>query len=293
MPKPSLQKRIRYIFEAIFVYITLLLLKILPIKTSVKLAGFITEKLGPLLKTNYILRSNLRNAFPEKSNFELLKTEKLAWRNLGKLGAELASLGSIDETHFNNMLELNGFEHVEKALNENGNFIMVSGHIGNWEMAARLCAQIDKEVMFIYRRANNPYVEKIIQSLRKPYLKNIVAKGSGIKSIVKHIKSGGSIAMLVDQKFTGGTEVEFFGKKVSAPDTHIELAQKTNTPVIAGRVIRKENGKFMAEFKPIELDGKTKQESVQSIYTLFEKWISEAPSQWFWMHNRWGLKRKK
>jgi KDO2-lipid IV(A) lauroyltransferase len=295
MPKKSLKKRIRYFFEAVLVAIVLFVFKILPFKTASNLGGFITEKFGNFSKTNLILRKNLRLAFKNKTQTELLKIEKECWQNLGNLAGEFANLGSLDNSEFKEIVSYKNFENFEAAKQKYGKVILVSGHIGNWEIGARVASEIVPDINFIYRKANNPFVEKLIQKIRTPYLKNIISKGSseGIKGIIKHIKNGGSLAMLVDQKFTGGAEVNFFGQKVTAPDTHADFAFKFNMPIVPTRIIRLKNAKFVAEFFPaIEILGKTKQQIVQEIYNVFEANITEYPAQWFWMHNRFGLKKQ-
>jgi KDO2-lipid IV(A) lauroyltransferase len=183
---------------------------------------------------------------------------------------------------------ITGGEYIEQQ--ENKPIIFLSAHIGNWELASRLLLEVDPKTALIYRRANNPYVERLIQYQRGKYSKLIIQKGdkAGFREIVKHIKSGGSLGMLADQKMREGIEIDFFGKPAKVPVTAAELAIKFNLPIIMGRVIGKPGEKFELRFDPpIWAEGRSAAEVTKEIYKTYERWISEYPEQWFLMHNRW------
>jgi Kdo2-lipid IVA lauroyltransferase/acyltransferase len=99
--------------------------------------------------------------------------------------------------------------------------------------------------------------------------------------------------MLVDQYFTNGVEVTFFGRKTRANPTLARLRRQIECPIHGVRVIRLPDHRFRAEIseevEPVrdasgEIDIKG---TMQAVTTVIEGWIREYPDQWLWLHRRW------
>jgi len=297
----SIYLRVKRIIELTIVIMLFVLLKIIPLRISSFIIGKTLRFFGPLHPSHKTALNNLRFCFPEKSEDEIKNIALNSWENLGRTSGELPHITSYSNSKMHEVCPISGIENVEAAdsiakQSESG-LILVSAHIGNWEIASRMLLVLDKETALIYRKANNPYVEKIIQKMRGTYTSFIIPKGdrTGVRDIVKHLKKGGRLGMLIDQKASEGIDINFFGTKVKAPNTAGEFAVKYNMPIVMGRCIRDETTKinFVLKFEtPIYPENKTAEEITQKIYDIYEKWIREYPSQWFWQHNRFNFRAK-
>jgi KDO2-lipid IV(A) lauroyltransferase len=286
-------KKIRYFIEAGFAYIFFSLFKLLPLSLSSNIGGFIARNLGRISKTDKIAFENLKHAFPNKSDKEIREILTLCWDNLGRTATEFPKVAAMDRDQLEEICRLEGVEIFDKYKSQNKGVVVISAHYGNWELASRYLLEIEPRTALIYRKANNPYVEKLIQKARSNYTSFIIQKGDnkGIRDIVKHLKNDGSLGNLADQKLREGIEIEFFGRKVKAPVTAVELAKKFDLPIIMARLVRDESKKYsnfkfifeeLENYKDLETN-----EIIQNIYYEYEKWLKEYPSQWFWMHSRW------
>ena len=291
--------KIKHLLELALVLPIYMFFRILPLSLSSFLIGNALYFLGRFSKTHQTALKNLRFCFREKSEREINSIALDSWENLGRTAGELPHITSYSNDKMYEICSISGLENVEAAQEfskqNNTGMILVSAHYGNWEIASRMLLALDADTALIYRKANNPYVEDLIQNMRGSYTNFIIPKGDrgGVKDIVKHIKSGGRLGILMDQKSSDGVDVDFFGKKVKTASTVAELAIKFNSPIVMGRVIRDDKTKlnFILKFdSPIYPEDKTAEEINQYIYSTYERWIKEYPNQWFWQHNRFGLK---
>jgi Kdo2-lipid IVA lauroyltransferase/acyltransferase len=303
LSKGSLLLKAKHLVEAALVYPLYYLLKIFPIKISSFALGKLTRLLGRYINRPHdIALKNIKHCFPEKTDEEIKNIALNSWENLGRIAGELPHIAECSDGKIQELCPISGVENIESALefaNKNdAGLLMVSAHIGNWEISARMLLAIDPDTALIYRKANNPYVDNLIQKLRGKYTDFIIPKGDrgGIRDIIKHLKKGGRLGILSDQKVNEGVEVEIFGKKILAPATAGDLCAKYNMPIVPFRVIRDEKEKtafVLRADKPIYPEDRTSQEIMQLVYNGYERWIKEYPNQWFWQHNRFDLGKKR
>lgn len=281
----------QYLFEAALLYLFIFVFRFFPNKISSNIVAKLVSFVGNFHATNQIAYNNLKHAFSKKSDDEIKKIAAKSWENLGINGAEFDRVTNFSKEELDKMTRVENQNYFVLAKQISSSVIYVSAHIGNWELASRMLINLDPNTALIYRKAKNPFVENIIQKFRGRYAKKIIPKGevAGFKDIMKQLKNGGSLGMLADQHLTSGVEIEFFGRKVRAPQTPAELAIKYSIPIIMSSVIRQENGNYLVSFEPPIIAKKTDDavQITQEIYRVYERWITQNPEQWFWMHKRW------
>ncbi len=295
-------RKLKHLAELALVLPFYLLLRILPLSVASFTTGWLVRLLGRFHLSHQTALANLAACFPEKSAAEVKRIALASWENLGRTAGELPHITSYSNSKVQELCPISGLENVEEAENYSrkkgdGGLLLISAHIGNWELASRMLLVRDPQTALIYRHANNPYVEKLIQRMRGGYTSFIIRKGdaSGMRDIVRHLKKGGTLGMLADQKMTGGTEVTLFDKKILAPAAAGELSAKYDIPIVMGRCIRDEKDKtsYVLRYEaPIYANGRTAQQITQDVYNIYQKWLRENPTQWFWQHNRFGLAKK-
>ena len=194
-------KTFRNVVEFISGMALITLCRSMGLERSSQFLSKLFTKIGPRLPQNKIAVRNLSAAFPEADEAEIKSLNIEMWRNLGMFFGEFSNLDRLrDEA--DTRLIISGWDLTQKTLDEGRGLIFFSGHMGNWEVMATATHIFDKDVMGVYRKANNPFFEKWITKIRnKSSLTKLVQKGAdGAKNIIKTLKAGNTVCVLNDQK---------------------------------------------------------------------------------------------
>ncbi|HUN95648.1 MAG TPA: lipid A biosynthesis lauroyl acyltransferase [Bradyrhizobium sp.] len=270
-----------------------------PIKTA-NLFGRLTRGIGPLLREQRIGRANLTAAFPEKSPEEIEAILAGVWDNLGRVGAEFAHLDRVwdyDEAHpEGSRVEVSprSLELFHQLRLDGKPALIFASHFGNWELPAVAAVAHRLDATILYRRPNSASADRIIQEMRAVKMGTLVPAGRDAPfRLADALQRGEHVGMLVDQYWTGGVEVTFFGRKTRANPTLARLLRQVECPVHGVRIIRLPGHRFRAEMteevKPVrDASGRIDiQGTTQAITSVIEGWIREYPEQWLWLHRRW------
>lgn len=270
-----------------------------PIKTA-NLFGRILRLIGPLTREQRIGRANLTAAFPEKSPAEIETILAGVWDNLGRLGAEFAHLDHIWEHDparpEDSRIEIQPRTHELFAqLRLDGKPALIfASHLGNWELPAVAAVAHGLDAAILFRRPNSASANRIIEQLRAVKMGTLIPAGRDAPlRLAEALQNGQHVAILVDQYFSNGVEVTFFGRKTKANPTLARLLRQIECPIHGVRIIRLPDHRFRAELseeiKPvrdaagqIDIAG-----TMQAITSVVEGWIREYPDQWLWLHRRW------
>jgi Kdo2-lipid IVA lauroyltransferase/acyltransferase len=270
-----------------------------PIKTA-DLFGRIARLIGPMTREQRIARANLTAAFPEKSPEEIERILAGVWDNLGRLGAEFAHLDHIwehDPAHpEDSRIEIQPRTHELFAqLRLDGKPALIfTGHLGNWEMPAVAAVEHGLDAAILFRRPNSASANRIIEELRGGKMGTLIPAGRDAPlKLADALQKGQHVAILVDQYFTNGVDVTFFGRKTKANPTLARLLRQIECPIHGVRIIRLPGHRFRAELSeevPPVRDAAGQidvQGTMQAITSVIEGWIREYPDQWLWLHRRW------
>jgi len=218
------------------------------------------------------------------------------FRNLGATFVEGLMLPAIlRRSHPDDFAHLEGAEHLTAALAQGRGAIIVTAHMGNWEMGCLPASKVAGSMMAIARPMRNPLLDRNARKLRATLGTTIVDRQGAMRHVLRHLHNGGLVAMLIDQnQRSGGVFVDFFGKLASTVPTPASIALKYNVPVLAACTWRDDDG-FHHHFHcdpPFELirTGNHKADVVANtaMFTKrIEEYIRRHPDQWFWLHQRW------
>jgi len=283
-----MKKKIRYLIEALMVYLFFTIFRILGFKLSSRIGGFIAQKIGPKLKVNNVAINNLKLVMPELSEKERNVIINQMWNNLGRTAAELPNMSKIHKDNYKEYINVTGEEYITEAMKNNEQIIFFSSHSANWEISSIIASLLGYEFAAIYRKANNPYVDKIIQNCRKNTYQEMMPKGkSGAKRIIEYLNSGRGLAILADQKMNDGIEVDFFNKPAMTAPALAKFAKKYKTLIIPSFTIRNGTKFEVLFYPPIDYQGKSTLDIMNETNKFLEDRIRENPGQWMWVHKRW------
>jgi len=285
----------RYRIEAWIAAFGIRAMRLLPLDWASALGGGLARLIGPHLGISKRARLNLQAAMPELSPDRIEAIVRGMWDNLGRVVFEYPHLAKITiypSERNDGRVEVLGVEHIEAARSAKRSFILVSAHVGNWEIAPLASAQYGLDVAFIYRAANNPLVDNMIGDLRSHA--TFIPKGAiASRQAFATLRRGAHLGLLVDQKMNDGIAVPFFGRDAMTAPALALLALRFDCDVLPARVERLHGAHFRLTVYPkIALPKSGNREAdtlalMTEVNRVIEGWIRERPEQWFWLHRRW------
>jgi len=290
-----------YIIEASIFILWILFCKLLGINYASSLGGQLAKCFGPLTILDKRALNNLKKVFPQANQKKLTQIRLGMWENLGRTLAELAFANKLNPyknkgiNSYKNKprFSIIGEKYIDDLNNDRGG-ILFSAHIGNWEICPLITTRKNLETTSIYRHANNPINETVIQWLRKGICYYAPKGPTGAKAIFKVLRNKKYAAVLADQKLNEGKLINFLGHPAKTATAIAELSIKLSLPIVPVHVIRV-NGptfKYVAE-KPIQMPSEKLDHEEKVLYILnrvneiMGEWILNNPEQWLWIHNRW------
>jgi Kdo2-lipid IVA lauroyltransferase/acyltransferase len=253
------------------------------------LGGRLARLIGPLLPAHRVARRNLELVLPELDARARREVLRAMWDNLGRVGAEYPHL----ERFAAERVEVVGGEHLDRLHESGGSGILFSGHIGNWELLLPLAARRGIRMTGLYRPLNNPLVDGMLAEMRGvggPLL----PKSGGGRQVLRLLRRGGFVGMLVDQKENEGIAVPFFGRDAMTAPALAVFALAVRCPVFPAHCQRLGGGRFRLVVEP-PLDVPRSGERERDVLALttavnarLEAWVRARPNQWFWVHRRFA-----
>ena len=270
------------------------LLRMMPVVWASGMAGFLARQIGPRLGISERARRNLRRALPELGAAAVDRVIAGMWDNLGRVVAEYAHLDKYRPYTEGGRIEVVGAEYVRAAAASGNPAVFFSGHFGNWEVAPLVLTHAGLPVTEIYRAANNPFVDRLINRARRPVGTELAAKGAaGAREMIAALTRGRHLAVLVDQKANDGIAVPFFGRDAMTPAAPARLALRFDCALVPVRVERLPRACFRISVEPPLLPERSGDRARDTLATMrkvnavLERWIRAQPDHWLWLHNRW------
>lgn len=268
----------------------LLVLYCLGIDRASALMGKIAQLIGPHTKASKVAQQNLIRCFPNFSPSQQAEIINKMWDNLGRIVGELLHWHRLSKEQFFSRVEIHDYSNG--AFMHQDGALVLSGHYGNWEIYPFMFKWLNIKCSQLYRPANNPSVNYLINYLRSKSGVEMLIKGlGGMREALNKLKNKEYVGMLVDQKTNNGIIVPFFGELAPTTPAPANLAIKYGYPIFMTRVIRLSNSaRYRIEITPIMQvsNADTAPSIMHQVNFQLEKWIIEYPEQWFWVHRRWG-----
>ncbi|MBI2427264.1 MAG: lysophospholipid acyltransferase family protein [Ignavibacteriales bacterium] len=242
-----------------------------------------------------LVLSNLRHAFPEKSEQEIRSTALKNFQNIFETFFETFWIQRMTEKHLRSIVRIPELKTIDEILKRGKGLVMLSGHISNWEMMALVVGLMsDHPLQIIVKKQHNPSVDRLMNRLRTKFNNTVVDMDHAPREILKRLREHGVIAMLADQSGPEeGLFIDYFGRPTSTHVGPAVFALRTQAPVLMTYGVRNTDGTFDVSFEEVDtsdLTG-TDDEKIRTIterhVNLLEKFVRRYPDQWLWMHKRW------
>jgi heptosyltransferase II len=253
-----------------------------------QLAGAIAYVL--LRSYRRLARENIRIAFPDWSSHEV---ERCARRHFMDLGANLlCSLVLMGKpwVTVRKYLDLTNLERIQERMNRVGSVVWAINHIGNWELfvyTVRIVRPGTHGV--VYRALSNRFIDAHVRRVRKSTGLKLIERQHGLAQCTNLLKSGGMLAVLVDQHAGDkGIWTPFFDRLASTTPLPAILAKKTGAQLLPVAIFTAGPARWRLEVGDfIPQEGASTEELMHQVNRALESLIMRRPSDWFWVHQRW------
>ena len=284
-------KYFNYFIQFILTIFCFIVFKILGPSLSSRLSGKIFEKIGPFFRSKKIIYSNIKRAYPNIENQEIINIATLMWNNYGRVFSEFMFMYEFRSGKLSQNIEIVGQNILENIKSNNKQVIFISGHFSNFELMAMHLEKSGINLCAIYRPLNNIFLNKFMERIRKKYIcKNQIKKGiGGLKKLISFKNKNLSTALMIDQRVSEGILSNFFNEKALTTTIPAQLVKKFNIPIVPIYIERVDGLKFKIYInEPIFFSKETSIKTItDELNKILEKMVIKKPDQWIWSHNRW------
>ncbi len=251
-------------------------------------AGFARALVALVPDLRRRVEGNLRLIFPEMPGPERRRVRSAMASSFGRTMIEVMTRRAFQARHAWTGPTGPGWEALKQAQAEGRGALLVSGHFGQWEAvrAALMAEGIESGAMI--RPVKNPW-------LNADYLANVEAggqpvigrDGAGIRELVRHLRRGGVMAVLLDQYTKRGAPIDFLGHPAPSGTAIAELAVKYRLPMIPVYGTRQPDGLHVAVEFEAPIPPGTALEMTQAAADSLTARVRATPGQYYWLHRRW------
>jgi KDO2-lipid IV(A) lauroyltransferase len=291
--QPTLRQRLEFAIVWLFIHILRILPRPIARATGTAISSFAFHTLTRLRSVG--LR-NLELAFPNLPASERTRILRLEYRNLGWLLAEFCQMSTYTPAYASRFIRYEGLEHYLAARARNKGVLVLTGHLGAWELSSFFHSLAGYPMGMVIRRLDNPLVDRLVNRIRCRHGNRVLHKDDFARGLLAAMRSGATVGILMDTNMTPpqGLFVPFFGVEACTASGLARVALKTGAAVLPGFLLWEESEqRYVLRFYPEltlastgdnEADAAT---NTAQFTAVLESTIRQYPSQWLWMHRRW------
>ncbi len=247
-----------------------------------------------------IVMENLRRVFGDHmGESDLRSLAQSFYSHIAKTFGENLSMLVRSSRSISDKVDVIGVEHMLKAEEQGHGVLILTGHFGNWELAAvgtMLQFGQYRERFHVIRKSLFPGVEHIVFSRFRQAGLQIISAADALTGVFEALEKKDVVIFIMDQYQVVGSKgimVEFFGKAAGTNRSLALVARQSGAPVIPASSFRQADGRHVMQFHPpLEwIDDENSREELHlntlGYNRVLEKFVLDHPDQWLWMHRRW------
>jgi KDO2-lipid IV(A) lauroyltransferase len=214
-------------------------------------------------------------------------------RNLAKTCLEFLKMHWLSGEQVDELLELDGEEHLAEALRQKQGVVLLTAHYGNWELTGARIARAGFPISVIARDHDDPATAAAVNGIRESHGVQVLQRG-GVRDALRCLRRNEVVGILPDHNISqGGLLVDFFGRPATTAPGPATYALRTGAAIVPMFCVRQADGRLKAIFEPpmkLVRTGDRAQDvlvNTQRITKVVEEAIRRHPEQWMWIHRRW------
>ncbi len=239
---------------------------------------------------------NLLLAFPQKTEAERERILRAEYRNLGLLLAEFCLMPRYSAAQASEFIRYEGLEHFVAARERGKGVLVLTGHLGAWELSSFYHSLMGMPMGMVIRRLDNPLVDAFVNRIRCLHGNRVIHKDDFARGLIASMRAGEAVGILMDTNMTPpqGVFVPFFGIEACTASAMARISAKTGAAVVPGFLLWEESEqryvlRFGAALEVVNT-GDVEHDAVANtaaFTAVLEEYIRRYPEQWLWMHRRW------
>lgn len=242
-----------------------------------------------------VVETQIAHAFPHFTPAQVKAVARESYASLGRTSLEAALMEHRPPGELLALFEqVDGFEHIEQALQQGRGALLITGHLGNWELGGSYIAARGVPVDAIARHMSNRVFERYLTRVRQRFGVRVVFDEAAVRQIPRSIRENRVVGMLADQGVAGlaSTFVPFFGRPAKTPRGPAVFALRLQVPVVFVAPVRLPSNRYRLVVEPVSVpdtgDREADVNALVAAYTArLEHWVTQYPGQYFWQHRRW------
>ncbi len=251
---------------------------------------------GTLGRLRAVGLRNLQLAFPEKSERERRDILRGEYRSLGWQIAEFCKMRNYTAAGASDFIRYDGLEHYLAARDEGKGVLVLTGHLGAWELSSYYHSLMGYPMSLVIRRLDNPPIDAYVNDLRSLHGNRVIHKDDFARGLLTAMHRGDTVGILMDTNMTPpqGVFVPYFGVEACTATALARVALKTGAAVLPGFLVwETSEDKYVLRFGERLTLVKTGNADADIIANtaLFtatiEAYVRQYPEQWLWVHRRW------
>jgi KDO2-lipid IV(A) lauroyltransferase len=239
---------------------------------------------------------NLEMAMPEFSLRARKKILRGVYIHLGWQLVEFCRMARYTPESTRGWMRTEGLEHYLAAQAKGKGVLVITGHMGAWELSSFYHSLMGHPMGMVIRRLDNRRLDTFVNSIRCLHGNYVLPKNDFGRGLMTAMRSGGTVGILMDTNMTPpqGAFVKFFGIDACAATGLAHVARKTGAAVLPGFMLwESEERRYVLHFGPeveiphTECVSADIVEGTQRCTSAIEAWVRRYPDQWLWIHRRW------
>ena len=239
---------------------------------------------------------NLELAFPESAPAWRASVLRRMYLHLGRQLAEFCRMKRWTPENTKSYISYEGLHHWERAAARGRGVLIVTGHLGAWELSSYYHSLTGHPMSMVIRRLDNPRVDAWVNRIRCLHGNRVLHKDDFARGLLQAVRQGQSVGILMDTNMTPpqGVFVPFFGVPACTASGLARIAAKTGAAVLPGCLLwHADERKYVLHFWPelamqrgsdVEADAR---ENTARCTAAIERVVRAYPDQWLWLHRRW------
>ncbi len=239
---------------------------------------------------------NLEMALPELSSKTRERILRRVYVHLGRQLVEFCRMARYTPQNTRDWMRTEGLEHFLAARARGKGVLIITGHLGAWELSSFYHSLMGHPMGMVIRRLDNRRLDEYVNNIRCLHGNFVVHKDDFGRALLTAMREGGAVGILMDTNMTPpqGEFVKFFGIDACTATGLAHIARNTGAAVLPGFMLwEPAEQKYVLHFgTEVEIPRTSDRvadilEGTQRCTAVIESWIRRYPDQWLWIHRRW------
>lgn len=246
-----------------------------------------------------LVERQIAESFPSRNPAWVRRTAMRAYTHLGREAMAMLRMGRLSAEQVRAATDIEGWEAFQSAAARGAGIVVVTGHLGNWELGGAAVAARGLPIDVVAQRQSNPLFDRAINQVRERLGMRVIDRREASRRVLRSLREGRVVAFVADQDAKrSGAFVPFLGRPASTHRGPGLFAARSGAPMFVATSTRTSEGRYRVRFEEIDAQREGDVEDVVQRLTaaftaLLEREVRRAPDQYFWLHKRWKTRPRQ